>query len=125
MSRRRSRPQADGRITLTTAAKRLGLDRDALIDLVNAGEIPYHHVDGHSYIDEVTVEAIEQRLEDAAAEQQAEDRRGELRRHQAMMTTMVSLSADKQVRQRTGLDDHLELGEYKTQKRRRGTGGQR
>ena len=44
-------------------------------------------------------------------------RRAELTELERMMTTPVA--ADKQIRQRTGLDDHLELGEYKPQNPRR------
>lgn len=38
------------------------------------------------------------------------------------MTTAADWPADKQIRQRTGRDDHLELGVPKRQKRRRGAG---
>lgn len=40
------------------------------------------------------------------------ERRAELAEYERMMTIPV-VSADKQIRLRTGLDDHLELGQYK------------
>lgn len=40
------------------------------------------------------------------------ERRAEIAEYERMMTTPV-VSADKQIRLRTGRDDHLELGEYK------------
>ena len=119
MSRRRKGGLPPGKVSLTGARKRLGITRWDLRDLVNAGEIPYHVIDGHSYIEEAVIEAIEARALDAAAELTAEGRRAELRSLQTVMTTAADRSSDKQVRQRTGLDDHLELGEYKPPPRKR------
>jgi hypothetical protein len=107
-------------LTLTGAHKRLGITREALADLVKSGEIPYFAIDGHDYIEEATVEAIASRAIEAAAEKIAEQRRAELRVHSALMTA-VGQSSDKQIRQRTGHDDHLELGAYERPKRKKKT----
>lgn len=70
----------------------------------------------------------EERLVDARRMQRArkliaeladlvELRRTELEDYRKLMTAPPVLQTDKQVRHRTGLDDHLELGVYKKRKR--------
>ena len=72
----------------------------------------------------------EERLAKARREQQARRRiiqlqqevdlrRSELETCRRLMTATPVVQTDKQVRHRTGLDDHLELGVYKRPKRKK------
>lgn len=51
--------------------------------------------------------------------QEVDQRRAELEDCRRLMMAAPVPQADKQIRHRTGLDDHLELGVYKRQKRKR------
>lgn len=53
-----------------------------------------------------------------ALEELVAQRRTELAQYRSLMTTPPVAVEDKQIRQRTGLDDHLELGVHKRQRRR-------
>ena len=88
-----------------------------LTSLIEAGEIPYHWNDGCISIDETVIQELIQRAASAAAEELAEKRRIELDAWRRIAIP-AAVSADKQLRQRTGLDDHLEVGEYRHPKLR-------
>jgi hypothetical protein len=99
-----------GLLTLAESCKRLGITLKHLSLLLDTGQIPYHQIGMRTLIDEEVVVAIAVRHPDARIARAAEQRRRELRDQAAMMTTSELRPVDKQVRHRTGMDDHLELG---------------
>lgn len=115
-------PPPAGRLTPTEARRRLGLTWEEFEPLLNTGQIPYHRtiLDGgksRTLIDEAVIDAIVARMPEAAATEVVEQRRNELRAQQALMTASSIRSSDKQVRQRVGIDDHLETGVPKKPRR--------
>jgi len=114
VSRRRKGGLPPGKLSLTGARKRLGITRDAIVHLVVTGQIPYHEIDGHRYIDEAVVDAIVDRAL-SSTEQHVEDRRSALRGFESMMLDHGARVESGRVRQRAGTDEHLEIGATATQ----------
>jgi len=112
MSRHRGRPGKvpPGMVTLGQACRWLDLTARELDHLLATGQIPYHQVGTRTFIEVSVIADLWIRRPAARKAMVTEQRLRELRAQAALMTGSELRPADKQVRHRTGADDHLELG---------------
>jgi hypothetical protein len=99
-----------GMMTLGQACRWLDLTARELDHLLATGQIPYHQIGTRTFIEISVIADLWIRRPQARKAAVTEQRRRELATQAAMMTASELRPADKQVRHRTGADDHLELG---------------